>query len=86
MRVGYGDTVHLEHNATVAVPLREEQAGWYLLRDGVRDISTRLRRTGAELAPYRGEAATRNQLLSVLADVQHVLVRAKYHTDQVEGR
>jgi laminin alpha 1/2 len=84
MRVGYGDTVHLEHNASVAVPLRE--GAWYLLRDGVKDISTRLRRTGAELAPYKGDTATRNQLLSVLADVQHVLVRAKYHTDQVEGR
>lgn len=86
MRVGYGDTVHLEHNASVNVLLREGQGAWYLLRDGVKDISTRLRRTGAELTPYRGETATRNQLLSVLADVLHVLVRAKYHTDQVEGR
>ncbi|KAE8736883.1 hypothetical protein FOCC_FOCC017661 [Frankliniella occidentalis] len=93
MRIGHGDNVHVEHNATVVVPLREAHGGevpgssWYLLRDGVRDISTRLRRTGADQdqSPYRGEAATRNQLLSVLADVEHVLVRAKYHTDQVEG-
>ncbi|KAJ1526312.1 hypothetical protein ONE63_009462 [Megalurothrips usitatus] len=85
MRVGWGDRAHLEHNATVRVPLREGL--WYLLRDGVRDISTRLRRMGADGEPslYRGDPATRNQLLSVLADVRHVLVRAKYHTDQVEG-
>lgn len=87
MRVGFGDSVYTEHNATIRVPIREGGAqGWYLLRDGVRDISTRLRRTGEESeSAHRGDAAGRHQLLSVLADVQHVLVRAKYHTDQVEG-
>lgn len=33
-----------------------------------------------------GTAVNRAQLLSVLADIKHLLIRAKFHTDQVEGR
>lgn len=48
-------------------------------RKQVKDIVTRLRRN-----EYRGDYVTRHQFLSVLANIKYVLLRATYHTDQIE--
>lgn len=45
----------------------------------VKDIVTRLRRN-----EYRGDYVTRQQFLSVLANIKYILLRATYHTDQIE--
>lgn len=60
--------------------------GWYHVLDGVRDIVTRLRRNQANWEEYRGDDITRAQFMSVLANIKHLLLRAKFHTDQAEGR
>ncbi|XP_063216579.1 laminin subunit alpha-1 [Bacillus rossius redtenbacheri] len=71
VRLGFGEKAYQEQNATINVPLRE--GAWYHLpHEG--------RRTD-----IHGSWVTRDQLLAVLADVKHMLLRAKFHTDQVEG-
>lgn len=77
MKIGYGDKSYRENNATIIVPLREH--GWYHVPDTVRDI-VRHRRT-----EYRGDPVTRTQLMRVLGDLQRLLLRAKFHTDQIDG-
>ncbi|XP_068083310.1 laminin subunit alpha-1 [Anabrus simplex] len=77
LRLGYGQYAYRKTNITVTVPLVE--GAWYRIPEHVKDIINRPRRT-----EFRGEKATRNELMSVLADVKHVLLRAKFHTDQVE--
>ncbi|CRK93554.1 CLUMA_CG007087, isoform A [Clunio marinus] len=46
----------------------------------MKDIITRLRRT-----EYRGDPVTRTQFMSVLTNVDSILIRGTYHTDQAEG-
>lgn len=81
MRLGHGEEMFegRKGSARLSAPLRED--AWYVVPSEVKDIRTRLRRT-----EYRGAAITRDQLLAVLADVEHLLLRAKFHTDQAEGR
>lgn len=78
LRIAHGDTAYTVTNATITVTFNERN--WYHVPFGVKDIVTRLRRT-----EYRGDLVTHAQFMSVLADVKHVLLRAKFHTDQIEG-
>lgn len=78
LRIAHGDATYSGTNATMKVTLRE--SNWYHIPYGVKDIVTRLKRT-----EYRGDPVTRFQFMSVLSDLKHLLVRAKFHTDQIEG-
>lgn len=79
MQIAYGDDLFAETTErTFRIVLKEEN--WYHVPGGVKDIVTRLRRN-----EYRGEGVTRSQFLAILTDVKHVLLRAKFHTDQIEG-
>lgn len=78
LRIAYGDDTFQGTNVTLKVALREDN--WYHIPFGVRDIVTRLRRT-----EYRGDPVTRFQFMSILSNLRHILIRAKYHTDQIEG-
>lgn len=60
--------------------------GWYHIVEDTKDVIARSRRNHEPWEEYRGDDVNRHQLLSVLADIKHFLVRAKFHTDQVEGR
>ncbi|XP_049530280.1 laminin subunit alpha-1 [Anopheles darlingi] len=62
----------------IEVPLQEHN--WYHVPGTVKDIITRLRRN-----EYHGDPVTRSQFMAVLADVETVLLRGTYHTDQVES-
>lgn len=84
MRIGYGSMQHKEANLNITIPLVED--GWYHVLDDVGDMVTRLKRNQGNWVEYRGDDISRGQLLSVLANIKHMLVRAKYHTDQAEGR
>lgn len=79
MRIAYGEESFNGQEAEISVPLHEQ--GWYHVRSEVQDIATRYRRT-----EYRGDVVTRSQMLRVLADVEHILIRAQYHSEQIEGR
>uniref|UniRef100_T1HX12 Laminin subunit alpha-2 n=1 Tax=Rhodnius prolixus TaxID=13249 RepID=T1HX12_RHOPR len=83
LRIGHGNVWHKEKNMNITVQFLED--GWYHVLDGVRDIVTRLRRNQANWEEYRGDDITRAQFMSVLANIKHLLLRAKFHTDQAEG-
>lgn len=76
MKIAYGDDAFKNSNATISVELSEKD--WYHVPRTVKDIVTRLRRT-----EYRGDPVTRIQFMSVLSDVESILIRGKFHTDQV---
>lgn len=76
MKIAYGDDTFKNSNATISVELSERD--WYHVPRTVKDIVTRLRRT-----EYRGDPVTRIQFMSVLSDVESILIRGTFHTDQV---
>lgn len=78
LKIAYGDGTMSGKNATVDILMTEE--GWYHVPKAVKDIKTRLRRT-----EYRGDPVTRIQFMSVLSDIESVLLRGTYHTDQSEA-
>ncbi|EAT47381.1 AAEL001477-PA [Aedes aegypti] len=79
MKIAYGDeTFTGPSNATLEIVLKEDN--WYHVPKSVRDIVTRLKRT-----EYHGDPVTRAQFLSVLMDVENILLRGTFHTDQVES-
>ncbi|KAL7044656.1 hypothetical protein ACKWTF_002015 [Chironomus riparius] len=78
MKIAYGDGFFSNSNASVNVPLKENN--WYHVPKNVKDIITRLRRTD-----YRGDPVTRTQFISVITDVESILIRGTYHTDQAEA-
>jgi laminin alpha 1/2 len=75
LRLGSGDHSYKPPNATLTVPLHED--AWYHIPNDVVDIVGHA---------YHGDPASRDDLMSVLTHVKYLLLRAKFHTDQVEGR
>ncbi|ALC39642.1 wb, partial [Drosophila busckii] len=80
LKIAYADESFDSLEAALNITLSE--SGWYHVPPAVKDIKTRLRRT--EGGAYHGEAVTRAQFLSVLVSVEALLIRAAFHTDQVE--
>uniref|UniRef100_A0A1B0D2T9 Uncharacterized protein n=1 Tax=Phlebotomus papatasi TaxID=29031 RepID=A0A1B0D2T9_PHLPP len=78
MKIAFGDDIFRNSNTTLETFLTED--GWYHIPTSVKDIVTRQRRT-----EYRGDPVTRVQFMSVLSDVQNILIRGTFHTDQVES-
>lgn len=78
MKIAFGDGTFKTSNASVDILLTED--GWYHVPTTVKDIITRLRRT-----EYRGDPVTRSQFMSVLTNVDSIMIRGTYHTDQAEG-
>lgn len=79
MRIAHGEEQYNSQKAEITVPLREN--GWYHVRSEIQDIPTKLRRT-----EFRGDPVTRVQMLQVLADLKYLMIRAQYHSVQIEGR
>ena len=78
MKIAFGDGTFKNSNASVDILMTED--GWYHVPKTVKDIITRLRRT-----EYRGDPVTRTQFMSVLSNLDSILVRGTFHTDQAEG-
>jgi laminin, alpha 1/2 len=78
LKIAYGDETFTTSNETFNVLLSED--GWYHVPRAVKDIVTRLKRT-----EYKGDPVTRVQFMSVLSDIESVLLRGTFHTDQVES-
>lgn len=79
MRIAHGEEQYNGQEAEITVALREN--GWYHVRSEIQDIPTRQRRT-----EFRGDPVTRIQMIQVLADLKYLMIRAQYHTEQIEGR
>ncbi|RZF47867.1 hypothetical protein LSTR_LSTR016604 [Laodelphax striatellus] len=79
LKLGFGENWYQQNNISLTVQLEEQ--GWYhLVSDEADDVITSNR------FGFKGAPVTRAQFLSVLADVKHILLRAKFHTDQAEAR
>ena len=78
MKIAYGDDIFRGSNATIQIPLLEDD--WYHVPEIQTEIVTRLRRT-----EYHGDQVTRFQYMSVFSDVDTILLRGSFHTDQVES-
>lgn len=78
MQIAQGDDAFTENTMTFRILLTEDK--WYHVPLNIKDIITRLRRN-----EYKGESVTRFQFLQILSDIKYILLRAKFHTDQIEG-
>lgn len=79
IKIAYGDQSYpRQTSTTMRVMLTEEN--WYRIADGISDIS-RKRRT-----EYHGDDVTRHEFFTVLNNISRLMVRAKFHTDQIGGR
>lgn len=78
MKIAFGDGTFKNSNASIDIMLSEN--GWYHVPKTVKDIITRLRRT-----EYRGDPVSRTQFMSVLTNLESILIRGTYHTDQAEA-
>lgn len=77
MKIAYGDNIFSETNSTILVQLTEH--GWYQMpqtidNDGILQPSD-----------YRGDYVSRSQFLSVLSNIESVMLRGSFHTDQAES-
>nr|XP_018899369.1 PREDICTED: laminin subunit alpha-1 [Bemisia tabaci] len=74
LKLGYGKSKYYnEKNESIIINLIER--GWFRIEDG-NDTHT----DSQIQAPV-----SREQFLSVIGDIKHILLRATFHTDQVEG-
>ncbi|XP_051174494.1 laminin subunit alpha-1 isoform X1 [Leptopilina boulardi] len=78
MRIAYGEERYINQDAVITVPLLEQ--GWHHVPASIQDLDTR-----SWTMDYKGRAVTKNEMLSILADVKYILVRAQYHSEQIEG-
>ncbi|XP_055381870.1 laminin subunit alpha-1 [Condylostylus longicornis] len=77
MKIAYGDADYQYSAAAIQIEFREK--GWYHVPKSVKDIVTKMKR-----AEYHGGAVSRSQFMSVLANIEAILIRGTFHTDQVE--
>ncbi|KAK4880835.1 hypothetical protein RN001_008981 [Aquatica leii] len=78
MKIGFGEEQYNGKEMTFRIKMQEYD--WYHVPNTVKDIITRLRRT-----EYKGDPVSRFQFLSVLTNIKYVLLRATFHTDQIES-
>lgn len=78
MKIATGDDVFPGHDTVLDIIFTEDH--WYHVPASVKDIVTRLRRT-----EYRGDPVTRSQFMQVISDLEGIMIRGTYHTDQVES-
>lgn len=77
MKIAYGDNIFSETNSTISIQLTEHD--WYQMPQTM-DNNGRLRQN-----EYRGDHVSRTQFLSVLSNIESVMLRGSFHTDQAES-
>lgn len=80
MKIAFGDNTFLETNSTITIRLTEHN--WYHIPSTMdaTSIGNKLRRN-----EYRGEQVSRAQFLSVLRNIESMMLRGTFHSDQVES-
>jgi len=82
MTIGTGfETYENPENTTVAVDFKEDS--WYHIPDDVVDIACSDFRNGQ--ADFIGRRVFKRDFMRVLGSIERILIRAKFHTDQLEG-
>lgn len=78
MTIAHGNDLFAESTNTT-FRVRMNEVGWFHVSKDVKDIGPRLRRE------YRGDPVNRREFLSLLSDIRFLMVRATFHTDQIEA-
>lgn len=78
--MGFGDEIFEGRKGEVALEAPLVETSWFEIPSNVEDISEETDWN------FRGAPVSRALFLSVLAAVKHILIRARFHTDQAEGR
>lgn len=78
LKIASGMDTYSDKNYTFTIKLFEKN--WYHFSNNTKDIVTKVRRN-----EYVGSLVSRQQFLSVISNIQYILLRAKFHTDQIEG-
>ena len=68
-------------NASTSVVLMEEH--WYHIPDDVEDIEAS--DFSKKKASFMGRRVKKREFMQVLGGLSRLMLRAKYHTDQLEG-
>jgi laminin alpha 1/2 len=82
MTIGFGAVRYLRRkNATIEVSLTED--GWYHIPATLYDIEARSFRS--RRPDFIGKAVSKVEFMRILGSLSRMLIRTKYHTDQLEG-
>ena len=68
-------------NASISIILTENL--WYHIPTTLFDIEAKS--FAGEQPPFIGRAVTKVEFMQVIESIERFLIRAKYHTDQLEG-
>ncbi len=83
MTIGTGFATHTDpENTTLSVTLLEDS--WYHVPDSLSHIPASSF-SGDAQPPFLGARVDKDDFMRVLGSLDRMLVRAKFHTDQLEG-
>ncbi|CAL4101417.1 unnamed protein product, partial [Meganyctiphanes norvegica] len=78
-RIAYGDhTYHGKKSAHLEIPLYEH--GWYHFPKDLPDI-----KSSTSHGEWKGRAVTRREMMEILFSLETLMIRARYHSVQIEG-
>lgn len=72
MTIACGKEQYLSQTANIFIVLTEHN--WYHVPSDMITVD------------YHGEPVTRAEFLRVLTDIKYLMIRAKYHAEQLDGR
>ncbi|XP_060517066.1 laminin subunit alpha-1 [Cylas formicarius] len=78
LQIGTGEEIYSSQRTSFEILL--EETGWYVIPNDLKDITTALKKDD-----YMRGPVTRQQFLSVLANIKYILLRGTFHTDQIEA-
>lgn len=74
LKIAYGSSFYPNTSMRFGVGIKET-GGWYHLPQDIKKL---------ENGNFLGEPVSRSDFLGILANVSHILLRATFHTDQIE--
>lgn len=74
--IAYGGKNARNLNNTVKGRASLTENGWFYVSRDLKNVET----------PADNANVSRDDFLSILSDIKHVLIKAKYHTNQVESK
>ena len=82
MMIGYGKNRYLNRkNCTMDITLVEDD--WYHIPSSLIDIPARS--YARERPDFVGKKVSKEEFMKIMGSLSRMLIRTKYHTDQLEG-
>ncbi|KAK3888300.1 hypothetical protein Pcinc_007633, partial [Petrolisthes cinctipes] len=78
-RIAYGDNIYRRgKSAVLEIPFYEHD--WFHFPKDLSDI-----RTSTKRREYKGRKVTRREMMEIMSSLETLMIRARYHTVQIEG-